>query len=152
MPTSGLNMNEPEGLIQSCTCPDYQRRRRPCKHIYLLDRLYAFMRVDYYSHLEQVEEDHVDMQGSLVQDVLGWIPLPVKQYIYAERARDRDKERRPEQQRAKTVADYEKEAIVLWQQLGVSLSNQQRVCSLEYYRDFVAGLRNVVRDSQGLHT
>jgi hypothetical protein len=103
------------------------------------------MRVDYYSHLKQAEEDHVDMQGSPAEDVLGWIPLPVKQYICAERARDRDKERKLEQQRAKTVTDYEKEAIVLWQQLGVSLSNQQRVCSLEYYRDFVASLRNVVR-------
>ena len=120
-PTSGLNMNEPEGLIQSCTCSDYQRRRRPCKHIYLLDRLYAHVRVDHYLHLEHVGERQVEMKESQDQDVPSWIPLPVKQYLYAERARERDKERRRfEQQRATAIADCEKEVLALWQHLGVS--------------------------------
>ncbi|KAF9169588.1 hypothetical protein BGX20_010107 [Mortierella sp. AD010] len=141
-PTNRLNMNEPEELLQSCTCPDYQMRQRP-----------SFVRVDYYVHLEQVDEGHVDMQEALAKDVPDWIPLPVKQYLYAERARERgDEERRLEQQRAKAIADCEKEALVLWRQLGMSLANRQRVCSLEYYQNFVTSLRNLVCDSQGLHT
>lgn len=82
----------------------------------------------------------------MVSKKQGWVAARV------ERVREREEERRRlEQQRAKEIADCEKEAFVLWQQLGMSLAIRQRIRNLENYRDFVASLRSVVHHSQRLH-
>ncbi|KAI7830601.1 hypothetical protein BC939DRAFT_438473 [Gamsiella multidivaricata] len=128
----------------------------------LLDRLYAYVRIDYYLQPERVVErglgpGHGDMQDEAAEppvlDLPDWVPPLVRQALYAQRAMAREEERRrTEQQKAKAFADCENETHDLWNRLAVSLTNKQRVCSLGYFQDFVASLRSVVHDSQGLHT
>lgn len=93
------------------------------------------------------------MKKIQVDDVPSWIPLPVKHYLYAERAREQDEEKRKlEEQREIAMADCEKEALALWQQLGESLVNRHKVCSLEYYQGFVARMRNIAYESKLLYS
>ncbi|KAG0333871.1 hypothetical protein BG004_000654, partial [Podila humilis] len=152
LPTDGLKMDEPEGLIQSCTCPDNQRRLRPCKHIYLLNRMYEYVRLDRYLQAGEESDRGGDDTQLCSNDYPDWFPSAVVQELYAKHAREREEEKyRQEQRRAEAFADCEKEALILWRRLAVSLGNKKRVCSLEYFNNFIAGLKSVVHDSQGLH-
>jgi hypothetical protein len=115
--------------------------------------LYTYLRVDYYLHPERVDDGHADIQRPLAQDIPNWVSPSVRQLLQVERARKCEEERRRlEQQRANAFADCEKEALVLWQRLGMSLASSQPVCSLEYLEHFVASLKSLVQDAQGLHS
>lgn len=119
------------------------------------------MRIDYYLQPEQVDERQLSICHRGINNGTGdppaidlpdWVPLAVKQALYAERAKTREEERRnAEQQRAIEFTGCESEALVLWSRLALSLANKQKVCSLEYFQDFVASLKSVVQDAQGLH-
>ena len=37
------------GLLLSCSCEDYDRHRIPCKHLYLVQRVYNVFEINYDS-------------------------------------------------------------------------------------------------------
>lgn len=41
-------MDTRRALLLSCTCSDYEKRQRPCKHLYLANRVFEPLRVNFY--------------------------------------------------------------------------------------------------------
>ncbi|KAF9373592.1 hypothetical protein CPB97_000441, partial [Podila verticillata] len=53
-------VDTPRALLLSCTCPDYKKRQRPCKHLYLADHVFEHLRVNFYID-QQLPCNHIAM-------------------------------------------------------------------------------------------
>ncbi|KAF9535998.1 hypothetical protein EC957_000966, partial [Mortierella hygrophila] len=59
--------------LLSCTCPDYVRHKMPCKHMYLVSRIYNSMDISYdgsdmFVRDEGVTDDDINNGGEVDDD------------------------------------------------------------------------------------
>ncbi|KAF9992744.1 hypothetical protein BGZ80_008428, partial [Entomortierella chlamydospora] len=99
-----LSVDVEKGIILNCDCDDFAKRCRPCKHMFLIDRMYDRLRIEYPRQPEIPESKEASAIGdmrntdeiadlhNLSESILGHYPL-VQQALTAERYRI-DKEER----------------------------------------------------------
>ncbi|KAF8923992.1 hypothetical protein BGZ58_002311, partial [Dissophora ornata] len=59
-----VHVDVERSLLLSCSCGDYSKHRIPCKHLFLVSRIYELFKINYTSELEPTQ-DTVDIIGDM---------------------------------------------------------------------------------------
>lgn len=138
--------------ILSCTCPDQTRHKLPCKHMYLVSRIYEDLNVRIRGGPMRANPDRTQETGGIDER---FMPSPesvisshLLQQLQAARAKDmEEKKRRREEATAQAFKECEKELMDLWKEVGgIVCDNGKRRCTLKDMETSVAELRSVVRN------
>lgn len=150
-------------LLLSCTCADYVKHKIPCKHMYLVARLFDVFEICYTPDREPPQDDNVDNGGDgqdghdAMDDndppVQAFVPLNVQLLLQAERAKEREaRKRKHEEEVAEAFKDCDARLKEIWVTMGnYIIKDVNRKCTLDYMRATVATLENACRDLKGVN-
>lgn len=136
------------GLVLSCSCTDHTTHRIPCKHMYLVARIYTFLEIGYrgpmHANPRREEKTNIDVTFSLPPESI--ISPHLLRQLEAERTKEREqKKRMREEVTAQAFANCESESEDLWKRLGrVVYGDKKRRCMLKDMQSTVTALREVV--------
>ena len=114
--------------LLSCTCPDYVKNTIPCKHMYLVARLFDISKIRYTPDHEQLKPRLENVNSNEGDDRLGHgamednippipadFPLNVQMLLQAERAKEWEaKKRKHEEEVAEAFKEYEGRLKDVW--------------------------------------
>ena len=104
-------------LILSCTCADQTKHKMPCKHMYLVSRIYRFLDVGYRAGpmLTNPERTQSDNDESFNSSLESAISPQLLQQLQVARAEDREeKKRKREEASAQAFRRCENELMEQW--------------------------------------
>ncbi|KAI7821001.1 hypothetical protein BC939DRAFT_216583 [Gamsiella multidivaricata] len=147
--------------IVSCSCADYCLHLIPCKHMYLVQRLYKSVRVSYSgepaieSAIEPAvaQEQHVQNMDFFGPDLEAGLAPLLRLQLDRKRAAEQEFERvAREVATRQEFEDNEGLLMGLMKQMGAAVeARKKRKCTLEYLKSVVATTKNTLLEIQGLN-
>lgn len=143
-------------LLRSCSCPDYVKQKMPCKHMYLVQRVYQGLTLEQHNgpiHIKPARaQETTDVDSKIAPPPESIISPHLLRQLEAERAKEREqKKRKTEEVTAQAFENCESESQDLWKRLGrVVYGNRKKQCTLKDMQGTVAALKEVVRKAEGL--
>ncbi|KAF9979953.1 hypothetical protein BGZ75_009025 [Mortierella antarctica] len=145
-------------LLLSCTCPDHLKHKIPCKHLYLVERIFDVFEVKHTPDPDPednvVENDQDDFAVGNSPPITESIPINVQLLLRAQRAQEQELRRRKrEEEVAEAFADCETKLKELWIKMGnhIMRDGGGRKCTLDYMLSSVATLESAYRDVKGVN-
>ncbi|KAG0195928.1 hypothetical protein BGX28_000358 [Mortierella sp. GBA30] len=151
-------------LLLSCSCADYIRHRIPCKHFYLIVRIFNIFEIKYTPDPEPTRDDGIDDNSNdqITQDpntmdgtyppLPAIIPPHIQLLIQAERAKEREAQKRKREEEVKeSFKECDAKLKELWFMLGRDIFEGKRKCTLSYMQAAVATLENARREVKGVN-
>jgi len=147
--------------LVECSCPDYSRHRIPCKHMYLVSRIYPQFRVKYGTDGDinrigdSLSNDELDL-GTPLEELLSHGLLQLQESREEEErgiARMKEEDRvRENERRERMMLECEKTLKNVWMELGVLvLHDTTRKCSPFYFQSALASMHNALREIKGIN-
>ncbi|KAI8594609.1 hypothetical protein EDD21DRAFT_393290, partial [Dissophora ornata] len=139
-------------LLLSCSCPDYVKHRLPCKHMYLVPRIYSDVDISYEGHVETVSpvaavSDTLDIP---LENMLSPRLLLLLQKQRAETREDNRLAKEVENMRA--FEHGEEQLMAILEKIQATVQTvKKRKCSLQYLQETIAVLHNAHLQAKGLN-
>ncbi|KAK3811035.1 MAG: hypothetical protein J3Q66DRAFT_350829 [Benniella sp.] len=143
-------------LLRSCSCPDYVKQKMPCKHMYLVQRVYQGLTLEQHNgpaHTKPARaQETTDVDSKIALPPESIISPHLLRQLEAERAKEREqRKRKTEEVTAQAFENCESESQDLWKRLGrVVYGNRKKQCTLKDMQGTVEALKEVVRKAEGL--
>ncbi|KAF9934067.1 hypothetical protein BGZ67_004024 [Mortierella alpina] len=118
-----ITVSMERSLLLSCTCPDHLKHKIPCKHLYLVKRIFDVFEVKHTPDPDPednvVENDQDDFAVDINPPIPESIPINVQLLLRAQRAQEQElRKRKREEEVAEAFADCETKLKELWIKMG----------------------------------
>lgn len=139
-------------LHELCSCPDHTKHRIPCKHMYLVQRVYGNIQVKHCSDLVPIQrtvnnDDHLGpcLESTLSQNLS-------RQLEDARAESEAAKKRERDATDAEVFRESYDELRTMWIRLGLIVTNpSKRRCTARYMQRAVVTLRNAMYEVEGVN-
>lgn len=146
--------------LVDCSCPDHDRHHIPCKHMYLVARVYPQFKVKHGTDqdINRVEDSVPEFDfGTPLEELIS--PELLRQLRESREEEERNIARKKEEDRVRE--NERREAVMLecentlkniWIDLGsLVLHDKSRKCSPSYFQSALASMHNAMRDIHGIN-
>ncbi|KAF9172886.1 hypothetical protein BGX20_004610 [Mortierella sp. AD010] len=152
-----VTLNEDRRVLLSCTCPDHEKHRLPCKHIYLANRVRPAYIISYRpAPTEAAAAQAVTAQGPAPREhqnfYLNLEDLLAPETVEGLETMRAEKNERRKREMEERDQECEEEIDRLMDNLKMHvIAKAKRQCTLRYKETFATSLKSLVFDAKGLN-
>ena len=140
-------------FLLSCTCDDYVRYKEPCRHMYLVPRIYNDIEISYEGNVETVGLEATVSDNELDIPLENLLSPRLLLLLQKQRAETREADRlAKEAENMRAFEDGEAQLMDILEKIQATIQTaKKRKCSLQYLQETIAVLHNAHLQVKGLN-